>query len=631
MSDAVSDFLRFVDPSPMSEQDLLARVSKQLSLHPTYDKLTSALTRLSRHFSGIQEGMKEIMTILKDVTVDARVAELFRQFTSLFDIIGKSLSEQCSMNIKAFTEIMFPALESQRSSFSKSTSELQKELDQYAQISAAKSKTHEDNLEALMCARSSHMWNLVQSLERTEGAGADGITFVISSMMRVIATEFSNFISSHKDEFDAILKKDAKTQAMLKNAFHSGATDPAKNEGYLAAKEFWDVRRKRVEANDRTSVPSGILWIRVKRVVTQWMRKFAVFKDGVLSLYDTTTGERQQAIQIQLVTTRPIMKKKRRFCFKIQDVGSHLQLAALTDFDMNMWIDVLTKHNMNMLVPDQPAANTGKETVCVSDAICADCGANDATWCSINWGTMLCLKCSGVHRQMSVKTSKVRSLQLDKIHMYVQDTINLLSNSSANELLLEKPLDFDVNPRMEEPKRRDFITGKYKDREWATTRTVPDPFDAIQNGDYLGLFFSLNFGNSDATFQSMTVLQAAVQSGDQTLVSIAACCATDIDATDNNGWTALTYALVYGHVEIAKFLLSMGARADKARVDMGVLACYVGDEEIIDQVLDLVAVNSRSSLTFRPVTTKFATGPCALLTELVIPERARQLLKRHTS
>lgn len=630
---APTDFLRYVDPSPMVEQDILNRTAKQLDLHPTYDKLASALGKVASNFAAIQDGMTVIMGLMRDITIDPCFLELFRQFTSLFTIIGKSVSEQCSMNIKAFTDIMFPTLESHRNAFTKANSDLQKELEEYSQLSD-KSKPdivqqHEDNLESVMCARAHSMWGLEQYLKQTEGPAVDGIALVVSSVMKIVATEFSNFISSHKDDFNKIMRQDAKTQQMLRKAFHWQEEELTKSAGYVAAKEFWDVRRMRAAATDNTSVPSGILWIRGRRIVTAWTRKYAVFKDGVLSLYDTVTGELQQTIPIRLVTARPITKKKRRFCFKIQDPESHIQLAALTKYDMDMWFEALTKHNMSMLAPDTPSSG---EPVAVTDSICADCGANDATWCSINWGTMLCLKCSGVHRQMSVKTSKVRSLQLDKLHSFIHDTIGLLSNSAANELLLERAAgDLDVNPRMDEQKRREFITRKYKDREWATTKEAPDPFEAIENGDYLGLLFALNFGKNESTFESMTVLQAAVQSGDPTLVAIAACCTDNIDAVDSNGWTALTYALVYGFTDIARFLIGMGARADRARVDMGVLACYVGDDEIIDQVLEVVAVNSRSSLTFRPVTTKFATGPSALLTELVIPERARQFLRRHTS
>ena len=44
---------------------------------------------------------------------------------------------------------------------------------------------------------------------------------------------------------------------------------------------------------------------------------------------------------------------------------------------------------------------------------CADCGAVDPDWASINLGILVCIECSGIHRNLGSHVSKVRSLSLD--------------------------------------------------------------------------------------------------------------------------------------------------------------------------------------------------------------------------
>ncbi|XP_024015889.1 ADP-ribosylation factor GTPase-activating protein AGD2 isoform X2 [Eutrema salsugineum] len=44
---------------------------------------------------------------------------------------------------------------------------------------------------------------------------------------------------------------------------------------------------------------------------------------------------------------------------------------------------------------------------------CAECNAPDPDWASLNLGVLMCIECSGVHRNLGVHISKVRSLTLD--------------------------------------------------------------------------------------------------------------------------------------------------------------------------------------------------------------------------
>ena len=67
---------------------------------------------------------------------------------------------------------------------------------------------------------------------------------------------------------------------------------------------------------------------------------------------------------------------------------------------------------------------------------CADCGMVDPDWASLNLGVMLCIQCGGVHRQLGVHVSKVRSCTLDvrAWEPSVVDMFRKWGNARANAL-----------------------------------------------------------------------------------------------------------------------------------------------------------------------------------------------------
>ncbi len=70
-----------------------------------------------------------------------------------------------------------------------------------------------------------------------------------------------------------------------------------------------------------------------------------------------------------------------------------------------------------------------------SNSHCADCGAASPDWASINFGIVICLDCSGIHRSLGTHLSKVRSLTLDRWDQELFCLYSKLGNEIANSIL----------------------------------------------------------------------------------------------------------------------------------------------------------------------------------------------------
>jgi len=101
-----------------------------------------------------------------------------------------------------------------------------------------------------------------------------------------------------------------------------------------------------------------------------------------------------------------------------------------------------------------------------TNKVCADCTSEKPNWASLNLGVVICSNCAGVHRNMGVHISQVRSLTLDEWTMEMVDGIKV--NTKVNSIL-----EFNVPPEYVKPhatsKREVFekyINAKYVDKKF---------------------------------------------------------------------------------------------------------------------------------------------------------------------
>ncbi|ALC39574.1 maker500 [Drosophila busckii] len=177
------------------------------------------------------------------------------------------------------------------------------------------------------------------------------------------------------------------------------------------------------------------------------------------------------------------------------------------------------------------------------NAHCVDCGAPHPEWASLNLGVLMCIECSGIHRNLGSHISKVRSLGLDdwsSSHLSVMLAIgNSLANSvwEANTRQRNKP----TAQATREDKER-WIRSKYEAKEFLTPLGTGTHVNAATPGQQL--------------------IEAVIRADIKSIVSILANCPTEVanaNVSARDVRTPLLLACAIGNLAIAQLLIWNGA------------------------------------------------------------------------
>uniref|UniRef100_A0A671RDM5 Arf-GAP with GTPase, ANK repeat and PH domain-containing protein 1-like n=1 Tax=Sinocyclocheilus anshuiensis TaxID=1608454 RepID=A0A671RDM5_9TELE len=207
--------------------------------------------------------------------------------------------------------------------------------------------------------------------------------------------------------------------------------------------------------------------------------------------------------------------------------------------------------------------------------LCVDCGAPNPTWASLNLGALICIECSGIHRNLGTHLSRVRSLDLDDWPSELTKVLAAIGNHMANSIWETCTQGRQkLTPEATREQRESWIRAKYEQRAFVSPLPAQCSEDtmstwllkAVINRDLPRLLLLLvhstkeviNIPPEGAAQQHHSALHAACQLGDVVMTQLLVWYGSDVKSKDPQGRTALMLARQAGSKECAEILLQHG-------------------------------------------------------------------------
>ncbi|XP_041635468.1 arf-GAP with SH3 domain, ANK repeat and PH domain-containing protein 2 isoform X2 [Cheilinus undulatus] len=333
---------------------------------------------------------------------------------------------------------------------------------------------------------------------------------------------------------------------------------------------------------------TGSLYKKSDGLRKMWQKRKCSVHNCYLTIAHATPNKPPTRLNLLTCQVKPSVEDKK--CFDLISHNRTYHFLAEDEAECVAWISVLSNSKqeaLNVALDGGRKGGGGGEssvedlTRAITDDIrrmpgnnsCCDCGAPDPGWLSTNLGILTCIECSGIHREMGVHVSRIKSLSLDSLGTSDLLLARNVGNSGFNEILEANLLSPSMKPSQHSHmgERKDFILSKYQDvhfvrRSHNSTATLRLGLqEATKNCDIYSLIhlFAQRTELSQPLHSHIqekgeTALHLAVLLADRTSLHILDFLAqncSNVDMQTSSGNTALHYSCLHNKSDCVRLLL----------------------------------------------------------------------------
>ncbi|XP_042565795.1 arf-GAP with SH3 domain, ANK repeat and PH domain-containing protein 2b isoform X2 [Clupea harengus] len=397
--------------------------------------------------------------------------------------------------------------------------------------------------------------------------------------------KLSTDLAAIKQSQDGERKQLTQLRDVLKSSLQSEPKDDAQskqNAGY----SLHQLQGNKAHGTERC----GMLSKRSEGLRRVWQKRKCSVRNGFLTISHGTANRPPAKLNLLTCQVKHNPDEKRSFDLISHDRTYHFQ--AEDEGECQIWISVLQNSKEEALNnafkgdPEESGENNIVQelTRAIVEEVkrmsgndeCCDCGAPDPTWLSTNLGVLICIECSGIHREMGVHYSRIQSLTLDVLGTSELLLAKNIGNAVFNEVMEANLSAEDVskpNPSSDMLTRKDYITAKYTEKRFAqrkygdTSARQHALREAVKSRDILTLLQVFAEGVDLMEYippgqhehePGETALHLAVRMVDRNslhIVDFLAQNSGNLDKQTAKGSTALHYCCLTDNSECLKLLL----------------------------------------------------------------------------